>query len=176
MHIGIFGLSGSGKTYLRKKFLERFSNYFGISASQILRDAGVDLEAQLFSKENLDNNQHLLLEAYEQLKLKYANTFVELHAVVEGEKDLYWVPSEVLKKLGLDVVVFLSVSPSQLYNQRMNDLDRARLKKSISELKSMQDAAIQYLYRVYGSKLLISDYHSFFCEIEGLISAEHDSP
>ena len=59
MHIGIFGISGTGKTTLTQAFLQDKLDYFGTSASSLIANAGNDINYKLLNQDKISRNQKI---------------------------------------------------------------------------------------------------------------------
>lgn len=157
MHIGIFGLSGAGKTSFNKWLSTKEPELLAISASKILKDAGCVISQEKIDYNNFSKNQEVLVSKYKELKKIYKNTSIELHAAIEApsEKKIFWVPDKYLKMLELDAVIFLEVEPSELTKRRKADLIKKRPELDEKTLTSLQSLAIANLKAIYKDRLLI---------------------
>lgn len=155
MHIAIFGLSASGKTSLTHKLTSLHPEYFGTSASTLLKETGRPTELVALKKENLSTNQDLLIIAYERLKAKHKNTIVEFHAVIETSTEEFWISKNLLEQIKPDSIFFLSANPVEILRRRIND--KAKQRKIISEknISTLQTKAISHLIEAYGKERVI---------------------
>src|SRR5690606_38523064 len=122
MIIGLFGLSGSGKSYLSQNFKKKYSHFHCTSASNLLREASRPTSIEVLNNAELENNQKVLSNLIQQLNLKYKNLFIELHAVIEEKNGkTYAVKEDILRSFQLDQIYILDIPPIKILNQRKLD-------------------------------------------------------
>ena len=155
MHIAIFGLSASGKTSLTNKLTSLHPEYFGTSASALLKETGRPTELGALKKENLSTNQDLLVVAYERLKAKHKNTIVEFHAVIETSAAEFWVSKTLLEQIKADSIFFLSANPFEILRRRVNDKSKQRKIITEKNISTLQTTAILHLIEAYGKERVI---------------------
>lgn len=149
MIIGLFGLSGSGKSTIRKEFSKKYSSFYCISASEILKNANKPIVNNSLDTIALDNNQAFLVSKIKELKLRYRNIFIELHAIIEDKNgDSYLVNAWVLKNLNLDKIYVIDIPPSQIFNQCRFDTEKQRI-CSFEKISKEQIRQKQYLKNVF---------------------------
>ncbi|MGZ8556387.1 MAG: ATP-binding protein [Sulfuricurvum sp.] len=152
MHIGIFGISGTGKTTLAQAFLQDKLDYFGTSASSLIANAGNDINYKLLNQDKISRNQKALINKYDELKIDHPNTIIELHNVIEIDDDLSLIPSEVLLDLNLDLIFFLYTEPDEILKRRILDKKKPRKIITREELKRIQELSLEHLTSTFGSK------------------------
>ena len=152
MHIGLFGISGSGKTFLSDCLADRLESFSFVSASGLLKKYGGVIDYEKLQKENVSSNQEALILAYELHKKNNINTLVELHGVVETPEGEFWVPQEILKNLNLDLCFYLKANPSEIYKRRVIDSSKRRRLISEKDIKDLQDKELIYLKEIFSEK------------------------
>ena len=150
MHIGIFGVSGTGKTTLTQAFLQDKPDYFGTSASYLIASAGNDTSYKLLNKEKISSNQDTLINKYNELKINHPNTIIELHNIIELGDGISLIPPEVLLALNLDFIFFLYTEPGEILKRRI--LDKNKIRKIVTrvELKKIQELSLKHLTSIFG--------------------------
>lgn len=167
MIIGLFGLSGSGKTYVRKQFEEAHEDFKCFSASELLTEANRPIAKRSLDQRTLDLNQLTLIEILKE-KAKRNNIFIELHALIEkNDNRPYLVDKQVLLSLSLDYCFLLEISPKKLLNQRKFDFTKNRNLLSSAELYQLSLYQRNHLLEIFKSKLIVvKDY----CELESKLN------
>lgn len=150
MIIGLFGLSGSGKTHLSNEFKNRHEDFFCTSASNILRASQRPISLEHLDKTTLDINQLVFQEELSKLKKTHTNLLIELHAVIENKSGGYYkVPKNILNSLCLDLSVFLDIPIDQILKQRNKDTTKHRAYKNIEQLTYLSCIQKEYLNEVF---------------------------
>lgn len=152
MHIGVFGISGTGKTTLTQAFLQDKPDYFGTSASYLIANAGNNIDHKSLNREKISKNQDVLINKYNKLKTNYPNTIIELHNVIEVDDGLSLIPPKVLLDLNLDLIFFLYTESDEILKRRILDKNKARKIVSREELKRIQELSLEHLISTFGSK------------------------
>ena len=152
MHIGIFGVSGTGKTTLTQAFLQDKSDYFGCSASYLIAKSGNDINYKSLDQQKISSNQVSLINNYNELKTEYPNTIIELHNVIEVDDGVTLIQPEVLLALNLDLIFFLYTEPDEILKRRILDTKKTRKIVSREEIEKIQLFSIENLISIFGSK------------------------
>ncbi|MCH7328848.1 ATP-binding protein [Acinetobacter modestus] len=155
MIIGLFGLSGSGKTFIRKKFEENYKDFQCYSASELLKEVNRPIERSSLNKMTLDENQCTLVKALKE-KSKNSDIFIELHAIIEqSDSSSYFVKKEVLLSFNLDYIFLLDISPQDLMLQRRYDGSKERPTLTMQQLGILSTEQKKHLKKIFNNKLLI---------------------
>lgn len=152
MIVGLFGLSGSGKSTIKKEFSKKYSSFYCISASEILKTSNKPILNKNLDTIALDNNQAFLVSKIKELKLNYENIFIELHAIIEDKDGIsYFVSESTLRSLSLDEIYVIDIPPSQIFNQCRFDNEKQRF-FSFEKISKQQVRQKQYLKKVFGDR------------------------
>lgn len=153
MIIGVFGISGVGKTTVCTNLQQNVTNVKRISASDIIRTYGGLVDYEQLSSKNVDVNQLVLIEGVRALKIANQNLttpsiyLLELHNVLETPSGVQEVGVNIFRDLSLDLVTFLTKPAIDIAWQRQKDIKRERVLSSVDELEVLQQKAIQ-LFKV----------------------------
>lgn len=144
MIIGVFGLSGAGKSSLVKDFVRTNSGFVGVSASALIREGGGVVSYDGLNNAQVEHNQDLLVRRFCDFKDKYQDlsVLIELHNIIEMPGRAVIVKKRVFRDLELDAGYFLAVAPDQILNYRKNDGDRIRSAVTVEEVGIFQQIAI----------------------------------
>lgn len=154
MIIGLFGLSGSGKSYLSQNFKKKYSHFHCTSASNLLREASRPTSIEVLNNAELENNQKVLSNLIQQLNLKYKNLFIELHAVIEEKNGkTYAVKEDILRSFQLDQIYILDIPPIKILNQRKLDKSKYRPLVTLGDLIKLQQLQKEILTRAFCNKV-----------------------
>jgi len=154
MFIGLFGLSGSGKSYLSQNFKKKHPYFYCTSASNLLREASRPTSIEVLNNVELNNNQKVLSKLIQQLDLKYDNLFIELHAVIEEKNGkAYAVKEDILQSFQLDQVYILDRLPAQILKQRKLDKSKHRPPVTVEDLIKLQQLQKEILTQAFCNKV-----------------------
>lgn len=148
MIIGLFGLSGSGKTYLTSQ-LSSESEIIATRASQIIKQYGCEINYNRLDKKVIDLNQTVLIEGLKKFKYEKPNEIIviELHNIIETPEGLSEINPKILFELKLDAACYLKVEPETLYQQRKYDTKRVRPEKTTKTLEQLQKRSVDKFVR-----------------------------
>lgn len=156
MHIGIFGLSGSGKTALTKMVTSHYPNYSAISASRLIATFGGVIDYNALDHGNIDNNQHVLVYAYKHYKLNHPFTLIELHCLIESEVGVDLVDVEILRALNLDIAFFIVVPADEILRRRISDAsNKIRRITDVLEIGRLQNHSLEIFREAFPAKSVI---------------------
>lgn len=154
MIIGLFGLSGSGKSHVSKDFKSSNTDFYCTSASKILSSIDRPIELDKIDKVILDKNQEALPNLLKELHKENPNILIELHAVIENQDSTFYkVNKDVLLALELDYVFLLNISEKTILKQRLNDKNKNRRKISLDDLIKLNHLQKDYLLQIYGENV-----------------------
>lgn len=152
MHIGIFGISGTGKTTLTNDFLHDKPGFFGTSASYLIANAGNDINYKSLNQDKISRNQDDLIIKYNELKIEHQNTILELHNVIEIGSGLSLIQPEILLALNLDIIFFLYTKPDEILKRRILDKTKSRKIITEKELSEIQELSLKNLISIFGEE------------------------
>lgn len=169
MIIGIFGISGSGKTYLNKIIKKRIQSSICISASEAIRNYGGSIDHRTLSKDKAKKNQEILIKAIEIARKENPSKkiIIELHTSLitsEGKTD---IELDVFENLKLERAVFIKEKPENIKYRIKNDLRKKRANINIIEIKHWQDHCSNR-FSLICKKIKIKKF--FHSDIESTIS------
>lgn len=176
MIIGVFGISGVGKTTVCTSLQQRVTNVKRISASDIIRTYGGLVDYKLLNNKNVDINQLALIEGVKAFtrsdqSLNMPTIYLlELHNVLETPEGIQDIRIDVFRELNLNNVVFLYKPASDIVLQRQNDTKRGRILSSCEELEYLQKRALRLFKTTFTSlgisyEVLASDHYESLLRI-----------
>lgn len=152
--VGLFGLSGVGKSFFSEKLIQEESNFTCVKASDLIKFASGEILYENLNKQNVDRNQQILSREFASFRANHPNKsiLIELHNVIETPLNIEFLRGEVFETLMLTHVVFLQLAPKKLYQQRLNDASKVRRLSGIDELKSLQDWSKNLCLKTFASR------------------------
>ncbi|MND81940.1 hypothetical protein D3C80_737520 [compost metagenome] len=155
MIIGLFGLSGSGKTFIRQKFQKAHKDFKCYSASELLKEANRPIDRFSLNPKTLDENQFKLVQVLKEKSMNN-NIFIELHSIIEqNDCSSYFVKKDILLSFNLDYIFLLDTHPKDLLSQRRLDKSKERPPLSIEKLEELSLKQKEYLKEIFNNRLLI---------------------
>lgn len=155
MIIGLFGISGSGKTFVRQKFQDAHKDFKCYSASELLQEANRPIDRFSLKPRTLDENQFKLVQVLKEKSMN-SNIFIELHSIIEqSDNSSYFVAKDILLSFNLDYIFLLDTYPKDLLRQRQIDKVKKRPSISIAKLEELSIKQKKYLIEIFNNKLLI---------------------
>ena len=144
--IALAGLSGSGKSTLLRA-LDGKMPFTHLSASALLRKktarAGKPQDSEALRRGDIDDNQHLLVEAFNETTREIAGDIIfDCHTLIDTPTGLQFIPPAVFRAIGITDIGFLSVDPQELTARREQDAGRPRPSRTAEELAEHQALAI----------------------------------
>lgn len=169
--VGLFGLSGVGKTRYAQVVVARKPRVLHLQASDLLRRAsGLNNEdLRTAQRDRLVANQDSLAAALYEARAGSRDrpVLIDAHSVIDNDVELVDVPFEAIEPLHIDAFVFLRADPDLIVARRLRS-DRVRPHRSAETLAEHQRRALdvcgQYAARS-GAPLTIVEV------IDGLIDA-----
>ncbi len=156
----IAGLSGVGKTFLINKIMKGDSKYTHFSAGSLIRKRRENIshdELRLLDSSEILQNQHLLID---QLNIEKegvdinAHILFDAHMIIDTDKELIEIPSEIFKKLNPSRIVFLYENPETILKRRSYDVSRKRPIKTLGEIQFQQERS-RKLAKQYSNDLSV---------------------
>lgn len=140
MNIGLFGLSGVGKSYLASQLCHVDENLICVKASEIIKSYGHHIKYRELKHDVVEGNQLILIDGVKHFQSMNPNKdiIIELHNVIESPEGNIDINGNVLTQLNLDAACFIELAPKKILKQRLSDTDRIRHITSISALKKLQ--------------------------------------
>ncbi|KTW00509.1 ATP-binding protein [Sphingomonas sanguinis] len=143
--VGLFGISGVGKTRFASALVELNPEVLHLQASALLRRAsGLGNEALRTANRNqLVANQSALALATEQARSgqRERPVLIDAHSVIDNDIELVDVPFDAIQPLNIETYIFLRASPSSII-QRRSASTRSRPLRSAEELAKHQSRAL----------------------------------
>lgn len=143
--IFISGIHGVGKTYFCNRIKEEL-NIESYSASNLI----FQKKGQAFFKdklvENIDDNQHLLLEALKDLRHNKKEFILDGHfCLLDSDGEITRIPNKTFYELRPDSVILLTEKPEIIADRR---LKRDGISQEINKIQEFQNAE-----RIYATEI-----------------------
>jgi len=143
--VGLFGISGVGKTRFASALVELTPEVLHLQASALLRQAnGLGNEAlRTANRDQLVANQSALALATEQARSgqRERPLLIDAHSVIDNDVELVDVPFEAIQPLNIETYIFLRASPASIIQRRAAST-RSRPLRSADELAEHQSRAL----------------------------------
>jgi adenylate kinase len=144
--VGIFGISGVGKTTLIDSMIGKRSNWIRVSAGSLIQEQRPSVGRDSLRKlplDGLQKNQEAIVIGLHRMR---ETTTAELilfdgHILVDNGVQLFEVPRDVIARLQLDALVFVEESPREIRGRRSGDPQRVRATRSLEEIAEEQSRA-----------------------------------
>jgi len=153
--LGVFGISGVGKTTLIRQYLSIRPNILSISAGRILQDrsgrSGEDLRRG--AANSVQDTQAGLIEGFAEFRAAnqgYGVIF-DGHTVIDSDSGIVDVPLDIIIGLNLSAFVYIRDASESIARRRAADTARQRPERTSEILALHQDRA-QALARDYAAK------------------------
>ena len=147
--IGVFGISGVGKTTLIKRiFCRTAQKILHLEGSTLIKEAmnqSVTSEAlRSSSSSNIyDNQEKLIAEYWKNIKNKSIEIVVfDGHCLIDNGQELVQIPLSVVDRLKLCHLIFVDDNPETIYQRRKEDNSRDRPVSTVNELQQLQNRAL----------------------------------
>lgn len=141
--IGIFGVSGVGKTTLIEHMRSAEPDWVHVSGGTLIqesRQTQLRDDLRVVSHDIILTNQTVMLESLSALKhsLKTPLLIFDGHLTIDAADGVFDVPMEVVSMLGLSAMVFVHDDPESILRNRSSDKTRQRSKRSGKEIGQEQ--------------------------------------
>ena len=144
--VGIFGISGVGKTTLIESVIGKRSSWVRVSAGALVQEhrpsVGRDSLREL-PLDGLQENQEAIVIGLHRTRetIRAELILFDGHILVDNGLQLFEVPRHVIARLQLDALVFVEEAPREILVRRSRDPQRARAKRSLEEIAAEQSRA-----------------------------------
>lgn len=157
--VGVFGVSGVGKSTLIARFARSRPEYFHVEASGLIKsrlgDRRVSSEAlRTSAPDRIVANQRLLADAFEVARLEHPGqvALLDAHSVIEGDGGLVHLPTAAIAGLGLGRILVVIALPAEILRRRRLDASRPRPVRSVQEIDLAQEESTRQCRR-YSAEL-----------------------
>lgn len=152
--IGLFGLSGVGKSVFSEKVMLKTSGFTCVKASDLIKFASGEILYSKLNKENVERNQQILGQEFASFKVRNPNRniLIELHNTIETPEGIEFLGERVFEAIELTHVVFLQLASEKLYQQRLNDASKVRRPSDVEELRSLQDRSKSLCLKTFSAR------------------------
>lgn len=144
--IGLFGISGSGKTHLARRIVEMRPDILRVSASTLLKSAHRTTGERLRTAdaERVIDNQNALASALREWRHAHEHhpVLLEAHALIDNDRELVEVPVEAIRGLDLAAILSIEADPVEIVERRRTD-DRYRPVRTVDELERQQARSLE---------------------------------
>ncbi|WP_187506102.1 AAA family ATPase [Pantoea agglomerans] len=150
MIVGLFGVSGVGKTTFNTKLSRKYPSITCYSASSLIKRCEGLIEYEKLNCEVVANNQLKLINAMNFISSNEQDVkiVIELHNIIETESGIVFIERDVFSSLNLDFAFFIKKSASEIKKNRELDTKKRR-SASLYELARIQNDALSYFFELY---------------------------
>ena len=125
----VFGLSGVGKSTLVHKVLENRNDFERVSGGSLIdcnkKTENRDELRVLPSDEILDNQKQLIKNfAKVKTELGHKHIIFDGHCIIKNGPSITEVPTDIIKKLFPNIIVFVEATAKEIIERRKNDSSR----------------------------------------------------
>lgn len=151
MNIGLFGISGVGKSYMASAICADNDSIISVKASDILKAYNRRTQFHGLSSNVVSENQRSLIDGFAHFRDNHRgkNIIVELHNIIETPSGEVEIDDKVFDLLELNAVCFLHRDPERLLQQRCEDSSRIRQEISIENLRALQERSLNKFLNKY---------------------------
>lgn len=153
MIIGIYGISGVGKTTFSGKVKSKYPEFKSYSASSLIEKYSGFIDYDFLTSDVVASNQIKLVKAMSFLKKSQDSDFfiIELHNLIETKEGIVFIEEAVLKSLCLDFAFFLKKDAELIKENRERD-SKKRNAASVNDIDSIQMKSLNYFLKIYQEK------------------------
>lgn len=154
MIIGLFGISGVGKSYVASAISAENDSIIAVKASDILRAYNKKTQFDKLNFSIVSENQKSLIDGFKEFREKNRgrNIILEIHNIIETPDGEVEIDDNVFDFLELDAVCFLYIDPERLLQQRAKDSSRIRQEISLHNLRALQERSLIKFLNKYECK------------------------
>lgn len=161
MIIGVFGISGVGKTTIVKNFLSFHKHIVGFSASQLIKTYGGVIDRKKITKNDAKLNQIILLDAVTRYQKENTKPLIlEMHNIIEARNGIINIDN-IFSSLIVDAACFIYKDPSIIATQRANDSEKERKNTPAADIELLQEKSLLLFERRFSKikTLVIKNEH-----------------
>lgn len=116
MKIGIFGISGSGKTTTAKKIQNKIPTIIAESASNLIQKS---FDISKILEEDVSIVQQQLLKEYDAFTNLNQHSILECHNIIESTVDFIEIDDFLIRKFHFHIVFFIYTDPKKILKRRL---------------------------------------------------------
>lgn len=144
--IGLFGVSGVGKSFFARELAALVPDLLHLRASELLRNAhGQSSEAlRTASSEKIGANQTALLHGLVSARRgrEHLPVVIDAHSLIDNDQALVPIAASAILPLGISLYAFLEEQPETIVERRRRD-ERRRPERTAAELFRHQEMALE---------------------------------
>jgi len=155
--IGLFGLSGVGKSFFTERLKSKSEEFICVKASDLIKKAHGELSYNRLDSKKIESNQKILCQEFEKFtKINSTKKIViELHNLIEKQDGYEIIDRSVFASLNLTDATFLHLTPAKIVSQRTNDHSKIRPKSTVENIDFLQNISMKKFLSEFGPKSLI---------------------
>ena len=147
----MFGVSGVCKTTLISEITRREPAWQRASAGSFIEqyrpEVGHD-SLRMLSTDAIRDNQEAIVRGLAALRtLIPFSLLADGHVLIDSGREFVEISLDVIRRLALDAVVFISDAPEQIAQRRQADTDRNRAERSYDDIDQEQSHACEIAER-----------------------------
>lgn len=141
--IGVFGVSGVGKTTLISEVVRDEPVWQRVSAGSLIQEYLPEVERDAFrslSRDRILDNQEAIVRGLSAKRNEGASEGIlfDGHLLIDSGQDLVEIPFDIIRRLMLDAMLYVHDAPDQIAQRRQSDSSRHRAQRSIEEITQEQ--------------------------------------
>lgn len=142
MIIGVFGLSGVGKTTLVRKYTSANNDVIGFSASAMIKNHGGVVNYDSLTENSVQENQKILLNSINNCKkTEDRPLIIEMHNIIETPIGVVNIDN-IFDSLKIDAACFIFKDPKIILKNRINDSEKLRTHASLMDIDKYQKISL----------------------------------
>lgn len=157
--IGVFGISGVGKSWLVGEVAARIPRTLHLQGSALIKQGLADPsmsseELRRASGDRIVANQRILIAMVNRAVAEHPSSLVlfDGHLLIDTPAEMIEIPLEVIAALQLKLLVHVEAEPTQIAARRHGDAFRTRPARDIDTLAAHQNRS-RDLCKAYGCHL-----------------------